>query len=197
LRRRAPALALGAFLAFAAPLARAHPVTTGLGAVADGFTHLFLSADDVLAVSGLGLLAGMHGPRLARIAVIALPASWLAGAIAGITFAVAVIPPGVTAVSLLVLGVVVALDRKPPFGLVTALAAAVGLLHGWLNGVAIAAAGRSALEVAGIAVAVLAASALVSAAVTGLDARWVRIAMRVAGSWIAAVGLLLLGWSLR
>jgi hypothetical protein len=26
---------------------------------------------------------------------------------------------------------------------------------------------------------------------------WLRIAWRVAGSWIAAVGLLLLGWSLR
>jgi hypothetical protein len=28
-------------------------------------------------------------------------------------------------------------------------------------------------------------------------ATWGRIALRVAGSWIAAVGLLLLGWSLR
>lgn len=195
--RRAPALALGAFLAFTAPLARAHPVTTGLGAVADGFTHLFLSADDLLAVAGLALLAGMHDSRLARGAVIALPLAWLAGAIAGIAVAVPVVPAGVTAASLLVLGLAVALDRKPPFALVIALAVAIGLLHGWLNGVAIAAAGRSAFEIAGIVVAVLAASALVAAAVTGLDARWARIAVRVAGSWIAAIGLLLLGWALR
>jgi hypothetical protein len=30
-----------------------------------------------------------------------------------------------------------------------------------------------------------------------LRAPWTRIAVRVAGSWIAAIGLLLAGWALR
>jgi hypothetical protein len=38
--------------------------------------------------------------------------------------------------------------------------------------------------------------ALVSAAVVALRRPWARIAVRVAGSWIAAIGLLLLGWTL-
>jgi urease accessory protein len=37
---------------------------------------------------------------------------------------------------------------------------------------------------------------LVSAVVVSLDRPWTRIAVRVAGSWIVAVGLLYLGWTL-
>jgi hypothetical protein len=38
---------------------------------------------------------------------------------------------------------------------------------------------------------------LATAFVVQLRAYWARIAVRVAGSWIAASGLLMLGWSLR
>jgi hypothetical protein len=36
-----------------------------------------------------------------------------------------------------------------------------------------------------------------AAFVVQLRVQWARIAVRVAGSWIAASGLLMLGWSLR
>ena len=36
--------------------------------------------------------------------------------------------------------------------------------------------------------------ALVSAFIVSLHAPWTRIAVRVAGSWISAVGLLMVGW---
>jgi hypothetical protein len=39
--------------------------------------------------------------------------------------------------------------------------------------------------------------ALASALVIALREPWVRVAVRVTGSWVAAVGLLILGWSLR
>ena len=38
---------------------------------------------------------------------------------------------------------------------------------------------------------------LVAGFVVSLKAFWMRIAVRVLGSWIAATGLLLIGWSLR
>jgi hypothetical protein len=38
---------------------------------------------------------------------------------------------------------------------------------------------------------------LAAAFVVQLRAQWARIAVRVAGSWIAASGLLMLGWSFR
>ena len=81
--------------------------------------------------------------------------------------------------------------------MVSALAVALGLLHGWLNGAGIAAAGREALGIAGIVAAVFVLVALVAALVVSLRAPWTRIVVRVAGSRIAAIGLLMLGWSLR
>ena len=81
--------------------------------------------------------------------------------------------------------------------MVTALAIAVGLLHGWLNGAAIAESQREAIGLVGIAAMTFVLVALVSAFVVSIRAAWARVAMRVAGSWVAAIGLLMLGWSLR
>jgi hypothetical protein len=39
--------------------------------------------------------------------------------------------------------------------------------------------------------------ALVAGAVVSVRVAWMRLAVRVAGSWVAAIGLLMLGWSLR
>lgn len=49
----------------------------------------------------------------------------------------------------------------------------------------------------GLASAVFAVIALAAAVVVRLRAQWLRIAVRVAGSWIAASGLLMLGWAFR
>jgi len=96
-----------------------------------------------------------------------------------------------------VLGVLTALDRRLPERAVIALAALVGLLHGWLNGAGIAAAGRESLALVGIGTAIFVVVALGAALVVSLRRSWQRIAVRVAGSWVAAIGLLLLGWALR
>ncbi|HZY02753.1 MAG TPA: hypothetical protein VFF02_04585, partial [Anaeromyxobacteraceae bacterium] len=81
--------------------------------------------------------------------------------------------------------------------LVVGLAAALGLLHGYLNGSAMAQAGLGALGLLGIVASVFVLAALGAALVVGVRAPWGRVAVRVAGSWIAAIGLLSLGWSLR
>ena len=81
--------------------------------------------------------------------------------------------------------------------MVTALAVVVGVLHGWLNGAGIAESQRELLGLVGIASVVFVLVALASAFVVSLGAAWTRIAVRVAGSWVAAIGLLMLGWNLR
>ena len=86
---------------------------------------------------------------------------------------------------------------KLPDGAVAALAAALGLVHGFLNGPALAGTGPGALGLIGIAAVGFVMIALASALVVSLKAPAARIAVRVAGSWIAAIGLLLLGWALR
>lgn len=57
--------------------------------------------------------------------------------------------------------------------------------------------GLAAVALLGVALAVFVLVALVAALVVELRAAWARIAVRVAGSWIAAIGLLLLGWAAR
>ena len=87
-------------------------------------------------------------------------------------------------------------DAKLSLSMMTALAALLGLVHGYLNGTGM---GRSAFAV--VAVLGLTSGVFVlivlAAFVVQLQAHWARLAVRVAGSWIAASGLLMLGWSFR
>ena len=178
-------------------IARAHLTDTGLGPIYDGIAHLLLSFDDLLPVIALALLAGLNGARAGRLVLFVLPVAWLAGGMVGV-LATGAAPPGiVTSLSLLALGVLTATSAKLRPALVVILAIALGLMHGWLNGAAIAAAGREANGLFGIAATIFVVVALAAALVVSLRNPWTRIAVRVTGSWIAAVGLLLLGWSLR
>jgi urease accessory protein len=49
----------------------------------------------------------------------------------------------------------------------------------------------------GLALAVLVVVALFASLVVPLRQQWARVAVRVAGSWIAASGVLMLGWSVH
>jgi len=60
-----------------------------------------------------------------------------------------------------------------------------------------AASGVDALALAGIVTAAFVVMTLTAAFASAQRDGWTRIAVRVAGSWVAAVGLLMLGWSLR
>jgi hypothetical protein len=73
-----------------------------------------------------------------------------------------------------------------------------GITHGAANGAAAAVAGVSReLFVAGLLMAGIILATLVPALVLSLRAAWGRVAVRVAGSWIGAVGLLLCSLALR
>ena len=107
------------------------------------------------------------------------------------------VPAAVTTASFLVLGTLTAADRRLPDRVVATLALLLGGLHGWPNGADIATAGREATGLLGIGVSVFVVVGLAAALVVSLRAAWARIAVRVVGSWVAAVGMLLLGWGLR
>ncbi|MGH9389137.1 MAG: HupE/UreJ family protein [Vicinamibacteria bacterium] len=193
--RTAAGAALGAllFTGLFPGEARAHLVTTGLGPFYDGISHFALTPEDLLPALALALLAGLSGPRYGRTVLFALPAAWLAGGLLGLSRSSEVLMPALTASTLLVLGALVALDRKLPLGLVAGLAAALGLFHGYLNGTA----KLGALGLSGVAVTLFFLVALAAAFVVSLRAPWSRIAVRVAGSWLVAISMLMLGWTFR
>jgi urease accessory protein len=192
--RLAPAVTL---VPMASPgSAQAHLVTTGLGPVYDGLVHFALAPEDLVPVLALAAFAGLRGTTHGRRVLFVLPTAWLLGGLLGLTFGVGVSPLAPVA-SFLLLGGLVATDARLPLVATSALGLILGLLHGYLNGVAMARPGLGALGVIGVVVCVVTLTGLVTSLVVPLRVVWARVAVRVAGSWIAAVGLLLLGWMLR
>ena len=197
--RRWPGPIVGAWvLLFVLPdPAHAHLVNTGLGPFFDGISHLALTVEDLLPVLALALLAGLRGAQHGRRLLFVLPLAWLLGGLAGLDRSTEVLVPELTTLSFVLLGVLVAADRKLPVNGVSMIGVAFGLLHGYLNGTAMAQAQLGAVGILGIVSAVFVCVALVSGHVVLLRDGWPRIAIRVAGSWIAAIGFLMLGWLLR
>jgi len=189
-------LAAGGVLLLWPWCAEAHLVTTGLGPVYDGIGHLLVTPEDLLPVLALALFAGLRGAGSGRCVLCVLPVAWLVGGGVGLlAHGLPAFP--IPALSLLILGTLVAADLRLPLTVVTALAVGLGLVHGCLNGVAMRQAGAGALGLLGIMAALFVLVALVAACVVALQRPWTRIVVRVAGSWIAAMGLLLLGWALH
>jgi len=171
-------------------------MTTGLGPVYDGLLHLAMSPEDLVPVLALALLAGLRGATHGRRALFVLPPAWLAGGLAGLAVHGRVSATA-TSFSFVLLGGLVAADARLPLGVTTGLAATLGLLHGYLNGAAMDGPGQGAFALLGIIAAVFTLVALAASVVVPLRAAWARVVVRVGGSWIAAIGLLLLGWGLR
>ena len=190
------ALALVLMLALAPP-ANAHLMTTGFGPFYDGLTHLFLTPEDLLQVIAIALLAGLRGARSGRFAVFALPAAWLAGNVAGALALPHGAPFVVTAAVTIALGALVAADAPLPPEAVAGIAVAIGLLDGARNGGDLATVRASVLVVIGATGALFVTLSLLGGQVASIRAPWARVVVRVGGSWIAAIGLLMLGWSLR
>ena len=177
--------------------ASAHLVNTGFGPFYDGLYHLLLTPEDLVPVIALALLAGLRGARFARWSLFVLTAAWLTGGLWGLQQQTEGSLPLLTVITLLTLGALVAADRALPLPVVVGLGLVLGLLHGYLNGTAMAQAGLGFTALVGIGCAVFTIVVLVAAFVVSLKVSWGRIAVRVAGSWIAAVGLLMVGWALR
>jgi len=164
-------------------------MNTGFGPFYDGLTHPFVTPEDLLPMVALTLLAGLRGAQCGRWVLFVLPGSWLAGMTVGLLL----VPHGsaawFTCGLTIVLGALVAADWQLPLLVVIGGAVFLGLVHGGVNGAGLAQARSGALGMAGIASALF--------VVVALRAAWARVVVRVAGSWIAAIGLLMLGWTVR
>jgi urease accessory protein len=189
--------AVAAALSVAATGAHAHSSAQGIGDFYAGFLHPITAPEHVLPFFALGVLAAQQAPR----GQFALPVFWvvlMAGAalalwqpaLPGIGF--------VNILSALVLGALIALNARLPAAPLFALAAAFGLTHGVANGTAITATIRPYLFIPGLGLAALVVSGYGLVLTDWLlrrKAGWITIAVRVAGSWIAAIGMLVLATS--
>jgi urease accessory protein len=182
----------------AAPSADAHLVSTGFGPFDDGLTHLFVTPEDLLPVIALALLAGLRGPRFGRAVLFVLPIAWLVGSAFGFLLASPITMPLPETILTIALGMLLATDRRLPHTSVASLAILLGLLHGLLNGSELPKTPSSSqIFAAGVGAALFITVSLLAGQAASVQLPWARIAIRVAGSWIVAIGLLMLGWTLR
>jgi urease accessory protein len=191
---------LCAALAIVALPAHAHLIETGMGPAYDGVSHFALTPEDIAPTLALALFAGLRGSAHGRRAMLALPAAWFVSGCFGLAAAGLTNDITLGALSwlpLLVLGGLVAADVRVSVRITTALAIALGLFLGFENGVTMAPPGPGLSALTGVVICAFVVVTLTSALVASRNTQLMRIAARVIGSWIAASGVLLLGWSLR
>ena len=187
----------GSAIALMGASAEAHLSSSGMGPIYDGLMHFLMSPEDLVPALALGLFAGLRGPAHSRRVLFVLPSMWLLGSLVGLHAAAISGSAIVSAIWFLLIGGLVVADAKLSIGLITALAGAVGLYHGYLNGTGMGASVTAAVTVFGLVSSVFVLVALAAAFAVQLQQHRARIAIRVVGSWVAASGMLLLGWTIR
>lgn len=172
--------------------AAAHLVTTGMGPVYDGVGHLLLTPEDFIPAVAVCLYAGLRGVTHGRRTLFLFPLAWLMGGLVGLlvtSSSLFLLPM----LSFILLGTCIAADLKLPDNIITALVVTVGGIHGFYNGIAMKG-GSEVLGLVGIAATLFILVAIISSYVISLRPAWTHVAVRVVGSWIAAVGVLMFGW---
>jgi urease accessory protein len=175
----------------------AHLMNTGLGPFYDGLLHPFVTPEDLLPVIALTLFAGLRGPAYGKTVLLTLPVAWFAGSVVGAAIGTALAIPALAAGVTVFFGALAAANRPLPIRVVAGLAIALGVLNGSLNGIEMAGARGGSLAAVGVASALFVFVAILGGHIASMRAEWARMAARVAGSWIVAIGLLMFGWSMR
>jgi urease accessory protein len=179
--------------------AHAHSAAKGIGDFYAGALHPLTSLEHLLAFLAFGILAGQQGQR-AEPVLGAFCLSLLVGGALSVWLPDAPWLSLPNVASSIVFGGLVALSRPLPQPLFHAAAVLFGLSHGFTNGEGMADGGKPYLFIPGVALAGLVVTAYGLITTDWLLRRragWIRIAVRVAGSWIAAIGILVLAVATR
>jgi urease accessory protein len=187
---RNPATRLLTFiLILASSAAQAHPGhdAAGLGA---GFAHPFLGADHLLAMVAVGLWAAQCGGRRIWLLPAAFMIMLAAGAAAALQWQITLPVETGIALSVLALGLLVALSLRLPLYFSMALAAAFGLFHGYAHGLELPASAAPVAYAQGFLVAT--AALHLSGIGAGLALRQRQTLAALLGGAIAASGAWLL-----
>ncbi|MBS0473233.1 MAG: hypothetical protein JSR60_19340 [Proteobacteria bacterium] len=179
--------------------AQAHLVITGMGPVYDGMLHFGLSPEDYLPIVVLAFFSGLRGSSAARMALGGLVVGWLAGGL--VAMYVTSVSPELTSVAtamlFLVLGGLLASNFAVSARAVGVAGALLGLVRGLADLAGTAFSVPHTLTLIGMTASGFVVFSLAASLTLPLKRAWLIVAARVSGSWLAALGLLLLGWIVR
>lgn len=178
--------------------AMAHLVGVEFGDFYAGALHVFTAVEHLTGLAALALLATIQ-PRLSgRWVLVAGPLGLLVGALAATLSVTDRTADAAVIGSFALIGALAAWGARLRPEVVAGLAAALGVAHGWANGLAAAEARLDPwLYSAGVASAGCVAVTLAASLAASVSDRLPNLAViwRVMGSWIAAAGLAALGLS--
>jgi urease accessory protein len=184
--------AAAVFVLLTAEPALAHSTIPGATGFLGGLLHPFVVPAHLMALGALGLLLGQQASR-ARIALLAIFAVALAAGVAAIASALAAENPDVAVLAAAaILGLLVALARPVPLIGVAPVLFVTGVaieLDSVPQEISVA---ETLLALAGTSVIVFLIPTLLAMLMARLRRDWQRIAVRIAGSWIAASAMLVL-----
>ncbi len=179
-------------LILASGAAYAHPGHNASG-IAAGLAHPFQGLDHLLAMAAVGLWAAQGGGKRIWLLPAAFMTMLAAGAAIAMQWQAALPVENGIALSVLALGLLVALSLQLPVGFSVAIAALFGLFHGYAHGLELPASAApieyalgflvatAALHMSGIAVGVAARQR------HALLARMLGAAIAASGAWFLAI----------
>lgn len=183
-----------AALALVPACARAHSPIPGIGAFYNGALHPFVVPAHFMALLGLGLWIGRRGIAVEAEAAITL----LAGLAAGAALGGVVGWPGTDMAVLAgsaVVALIVALARPLPNWALVVVAAAIGLGVGLGSDPEGLSGSARWTTLAGTCLGAFIGSLWIAAITEFAKPPWLKIAVRVVASWVAASALLVLALS--
>ena len=176
----------------------AHLVSTRFGELYSGLMHPVTALQHFVPWLALGFLGGLLGSDTSRWVLLVFPVSVAAGALLTAGVPGIGIIDGVNIVSFIALGLLVALAPSLSRSAFVVLTALVGLSHGYANGTSELSGMPLFLYVFGVMLAAYLLVAIVTAfaAYVVRQKSWGSIAVRAAGSWVFAIGLVYGGFTL-
>lgn len=183
---------------FALSSALAHVPIEGWGDFANGAVHPLLNPAQLLVIVGLALLLGQQVPLKVKT-----PMLFFATAVAGslaltVTGLFPEIPPPVIASAALLLGALVAIARAPHPHVIHALCALAGFILGLDSEVETGEAFAVAQTLVGTWLCLNLLTGYITLASSNAAGKLIAMnAIRILGSWLVAIALLMLAFSLR
>lgn len=197
--RRWASRIVGAWFVLGSPHAQAHQAhqahqAANHGAdITDGLMQFLTSVEFPLGTIALGLFAAQRGRDAVAWSVIALPIGLIVGAMAA---PFAAMGPGVVIgnlAAIAILGLAVALSVPVPAVVLPIAAFLLGIGQGFASTGTMPGGALPELFLLGVVVAGLLCLVVATALAWKADAPWQRVAVRALGSWIGAIGLMVLG----
>ena len=155
--------------------------------------HPITAMEHLFPILAFGLLAGQQGADQARWPILLFPVGLLIGSLIAINTDVGPSIIWFNRLSFVAIGILVAAAVRVPTTILCLLSVVFGLSHGLENSAGIDPSTTMEMFIPGVFACGLAIVAIVAALVIKLDRPWQQIAVRVVGSWIAAIGMLIIG----